>query len=78
MVKAAGHRSWIGLSHSVVSHRQYVGPEKIWEMVARTACTQLRYSPLMLAACVASLSWAFWLPAVGILAGNQIARPASR
>ena len=42
MVKAAGHRTQIGLSHSVVSHRHYEGLEKIWEMVARTACTQLR------------------------------------
>jgi hopene-associated glycosyltransferase HpnB len=77
MVKSAGYRIWIGLSHSVVSHRQYEGLEKIWEMVARTAYTQLRYSPLLLAGCVAALSWAFWLPVVGILAGDPIARAAS-
>ncbi len=76
-VKDSGHRIWTGLSHSVVSHRRYEGLEKIWEMVARTAYTQLRYSPLLLAGCVAALSWAFCLPVVGIVAGDQVARVAS-
>ena len=76
-VKAAGHRIWIGLSHSVISHRRYDGIGKIWEMVARTAYTQLRYSPLLLVGCVAALSWAFWLPILGLAAGNQTARIAS-
>jgi hopene-associated glycosyltransferase HpnB len=76
-VKATGHRIWTGLSHSVVSHRRYDGIGKIWEMVARTAYTQLRYSPLLLAGCVAALSWAFWLPLVGLVAGNPTARVAS-
>jgi len=76
-VKGAGHRIWTGLSRSVVSHRRYDGIEKIWEMVARTAYTQLRYSPLLLVGCVAALSWAFWLPAFGLVAGDQPARIAS-
>ena len=76
-VKAADHRIWTGLSHSVVSHRQYDGIGKIWEMVARTAYTQLRYSPFLLVGCVAALSWAFWLPALGLAVGDQAARIAS-
>ena len=76
-VKAAGHRIWTGLSHSVVSHRQYDGLGKIWEMVARTAYTQLHYSPFLLVGCVAALSWAFWLPALGLAVGDQAARIAS-
>ena len=76
-VKAAGHRTWIGLSHSIVSHRHYDGLRKIWDMVARTGYTQLRYSPLLLAGCVAALSWAFWLPVVGVVAGDGPARVAS-
>jgi hopene-associated glycosyltransferase HpnB len=76
-VKAAGHRIWTGLSRSVVSHRRYDGLEKIWEMVARTAYTQLRYSPLLLAGCVAALSWAFWLPVLGLMAGTPAAQIAS-
>ena len=76
-VKAAGHRIWTGLSSSVVSHRRYDGIGNIWEMVARTAYTQLRYSPLLLAGCVAVLSWAFWLPVLGLAVGDQTARMLS-
>jgi hopene-associated glycosyltransferase HpnB len=76
-VKAAGHSIWTGLSHSAVSHRRYDGIGKIWEMVARTAYTQLRYSPLLLAGCVAALSWTFWLPVLGLVAGNPAAQIAS-
>jgi hopene-associated glycosyltransferase HpnB len=73
-VKAAGHRLWTGLSHSVVSHRRYDGIGKIWEMVARTAYTQLRYSPPLLAGCVVVLSSAFWLPVIGLAAGDSTGR----
>ena len=76
-VKAAGHRIWTGLSRSVVSHRRYDGLGKIWEMVARTAYTQLHYSPFLLVGCVAALSWAFWLPVLGLAVGDQAARIAS-
>ena len=76
-VKAAGHSIWTGLSSSVVSHRSYDGIGKIWEMVARTAYTQLHYSPLLLIGCVVALSWAFWLPVLGLAAGDQTARIAS-
>jgi len=38
-VKAAGHGTWVGLSHSVVSHRRYPTLRSIWNMVARTAYT---------------------------------------
>jgi len=73
-VKTLGHRIWTGLSHNVVSHRRYDGLRKIWEMVARTAYTQLRYSPLLLVGCVAVLSWAFWLPVIGLVAGDPTGR----
>jgi len=73
-VKAAGHRTWIGLSRSVTSHRNYRGLGGIWNMVSRTAFTQLRYSVLLLVSCVLALSWAFWLPIVGLAFGGQPAR----
>ncbi len=76
-VKNAGHKIWIGLSHSVTSHRHYRGLHTIWNMVARTAFTQLHYSTLLLIICVLILSWAFWLPIAGLLAGDPIARVAS-
>ena len=39
---------WLGLSSSVVSLRPYNSLKSIWDMVARTAYTQLNYSPLLL------------------------------
>lgn len=66
-VKKAGHRIWIGLSRSVVSHRRYETLQPIWEMVARTAFTQLRYSPLNLALCTALMMILYWVPPAAIL-----------
>lgn len=50
-VKDAGFATWIGLTRSVTSHRRYHGLGDIWQMVARTAFTQLRYSWWLLALC---------------------------
>jgi len=50
-VKQAGNRIWIGQSHSVLSTRAYEGLGPIWDMVARSAFTQLRYSGGLLAVC---------------------------
>jgi len=47
-VKRAGFRTWIGQSRAVCSTRAYHGLGDIWNMVARSAYTQLRYSPLIL------------------------------
>jgi hopene-associated glycosyltransferase HpnB len=73
-VKRAGHPIWIGLSRSVLSHRGYNGLGGIWEMVNRTAFTQLRYSVPLLLVCVLALSWAFWFPVAGLVFGDQGAR----
>jgi hopene-associated glycosyltransferase HpnB len=73
-VKEKGGRTWIGLSRSVVSHRRYEGLRDPWQMVARTAYTQLKYSPLLLAACVVLMVAAFWLPFVGLLAPDPLPR----
>lgn len=73
-VKDSGGRTWLGLSRSVTSHRRYNGIKGIWQMVARTAYTQLRYSPLLLALCVALLAAAFWLPVAGLFAPVAAAR----
>lgn len=42
------HGIWLGLSKTTVSRRKYPRLEPIWNMVARTAFTQLNYSPLLL------------------------------
>ena len=41
----------------------------LWQMVARSAYTQLRYSPLLLAGTLAGLAWLYALPPVSALAG---------
>ena len=49
-VKSDGYKTWIGLTHGVLSQRPYVTLAEIWEMVARTAYTQLGYSVILLMA----------------------------
>ena len=41
---------WLGLTTSVVSVRPYPRLAGLWDMIARSAYTQLRYSPVALAA----------------------------
>jgi hopene-associated glycosyltransferase HpnB len=47
-IKQGGQRTWIGMTHSAVSLRPYRVLGDIWDMVARNAFTQLRYSPVLL------------------------------
>ena len=47
-VKRAHFRTWIGQSRAVRSLRTYQGLGDIWNMVARSAFTQLRYSLLII------------------------------
>ena len=61
-VKCSDRRTWIGLSHGVVSHRVYAGLAPIWTMVARTAYTQLHHSRALLALCTGLMVLAFWAP----------------
>jgi hopene-associated glycosyltransferase HpnB len=65
-VKRNGGRTWLGLTHSAVSRRTMHGLKPIWSMVARSAFAQLRYSTLLLVACIAMLVLAFWVPVIGI------------
>ena len=76
-IKAAGHGTWVGLSHSVVSHRRYPTLRSIWNMVARTAYTQLQYSRALLVGCVLALLWTFVLPVAGLFAPDPMARAAA-
>lgn len=70
-VKRLGYRTWVGLSHAARSVRPYPGLAPIWDMVARNAYTQLRYSPVWLAVCSALMAAAFVAPVVS-LAGPSI------
>ena len=70
----AGLDTWIGLSHSARSGRSYDGLAGIWNMIARTAYTQLRHSFMLLALCTALLTAGFVLPAAGLFSADSATR----
>ncbi|MDV6340518.1 glycosyltransferase [Nitrosomonas sp. Is24] len=59
-IKRAGLHTYIGLSHAARSHRGYHALQPIWEMVARTAFTQLKYSLNLLIVCTVLMTSMFW------------------
>ena len=65
-IKTNGGRIWVGLTHSALSHRQYNSLQTIWDMVARTAYTQLRYSPILLLLCTLTMLIVFVFPLVSL------------
>jgi hopene-associated glycosyltransferase HpnB len=69
MIKRQRGRTWLGLSHQVVSVRPYPGLASLWQMVARSAYTQLNYSPVLLAGTLLGLVFLYVLPPAGALAG---------
>ena len=69
-IKSSGsQRIWLGLSESTRSLRPYESLETIWTMVARTAFTQLNYSPLLLIGTVFGMSLIYLLPPIGAIFG---------
>jgi len=66
---AAPARCWLGLSTDVISVRPYPRLSELWDMIARSAYTQLRYSPAVLTATVAGLLWLYALPPAAALGG---------
>ena len=62
-------RCWLGFTTGVRSRRPYPGLGGLWDMIARSAYTQLRYSPVLLAGTVAGLCWLYLLPPVATLGG---------
>jgi hopene-associated glycosyltransferase HpnB len=67
--RRAGARTWLGLTTDVTSTRPYDQFSELWNMVARSAYTQLRYSPAMLAGTIAGLAWLYLLPPLAGIAG---------
>jgi hopene-associated glycosyltransferase HpnB len=53
---------WVGLAGREISFRPYRGLGEIWNMVARSAYTQLRRSPGLLAATVLGLALVYLVP----------------
>jgi hopene-associated glycosyltransferase HpnB len=62
-------RCWLGFTTQVRSRRPYPRLAGLWDMVARSAYTQLRYSPALLAGVVAGLAWLYLLPPAAGIAG---------
>lgn len=72
-IKARGGRTWLGLSRDVQAIRPYGSLANIWNMVARSAFTQLRYSTLLLAVCTVLLVLSFVEPLLALAAGGSAA-----
>jgi hopene-associated glycosyltransferase HpnB len=69
LLKQAGGRCWLGLTRDVVSMRSYERLAEIWDMVARSAYTQLGYSLPATAGSVLALAWLYLLAPVAAVAG---------
>jgi len=68
-IKRSGGRLWLGFSRGVRSTRGYGSLTSVWEMVARSAYTQLGHSPLMLLGTVVGMLLLYLLPPCICIAG---------
>ncbi|MEH2286371.1 glycosyltransferase [Nostoc sp.] len=63
-------RIWLGLSSLTRSLRPYDSLATIWDMVARTAYTQLNYSPLILLGTLVGMPLIYLTPPVCVILGT--------
>ncbi len=61
------HNIWLGLSPTTYSRRPYENLDSIWQMVARTAYTQLNYSPLLLLGTLVAMYLVYLAAPIGII-----------
>jgi hopene-associated glycosyltransferase HpnB len=66
--RGTGGRIWLGLTRDVRSVRPYPELRDLWDMIARSAYTQLRYSPALLAGTLLGLLVMYAVPPVSGLA----------
>ena len=71
-VKKKNYKMWTGMTHSAISIRSYDTLSSIWQMVARTAYTQLFYSPLLLIFCTLLMLAAFAIPVAALFQSGTI------
>jgi hopene-associated glycosyltransferase HpnB len=69
LLKASGARTWLGVTRSVRSLRPYRRMADLWDMIARSAYTQLRCNPWLLAATLLGLALTYAVPPVVGAAG---------
>ena len=75
-LKKSGSAIWIGLADEVRSVRPYEGLGDLWDMVARSAYTQLRFSSGLLLATVVGLAVTFVGPVAAVAGGVAARSPA--
>ncbi len=75
-LKASGSAIWLGLADEVHSVRPYPGLADLWDMVARSAYTQLGFSPVLLLGTLAGLAVTFLGPIAALVGGIVTTSPA--
>lgn len=69
-IKERGARIWVGLSNDVRAVRPYDTLANIWNMVARTAYTQLRYSKILITICSILMIVGYVIPVLSLAIGD--------
>ncbi len=72
LIKNRGGKIFIGLTKCVKSKREYKCLKDIWQMVERTAYTQLHYNPLLLLVATSLLILSFLIPLAGLFWGGAL------
>lgn len=73
-IKSGGHRIRLELAEEARSLRGYGTAGGVWRMIARSAYTQLRYSPLLLAGVALAMTLVFLVPPVLTMVADGPAR----
>jgi hopene-associated glycosyltransferase HpnB len=69
LLKRDGNRCWLGLTAEIRSARPYPKLADLWHMIARSAYTQLKYNPALLAGTIIGLLLLYAAPPAGAIAG---------
>lgn len=73
-IKSGGHRIRLELAEEARSLRGYRSAGGVWRMITRSAYTQLRYSPLLLAGVALAMALVFLVPPVLTVVADGPAR----
>ena len=73
-VKHSGGKIWMGLTRASVSLRAYTTFAEIRDLIARTAFTQLRYSPLLLLGTLLAMLLTYVAPVAALFAHDPAPR----
>ena len=73
-VKSTGKNIWLGLSETTISLRGYNDLKTIWDTIARTAYTQLNYSPFLLLGTLVGMALVYLVSPIALIWGLITAR----